>query len=44
MNGKSLYAEPHERLGIKTFCYCGDVQCRVVKCKRIENTFYQRQE
>lgn len=31
MNGKNLYAEPHERLGMKAFCCCGDVQYRVVK-------------
>lgn len=30
MNGESLCAECHERLGIKEFRYCPDVQCMVV--------------
>lgn len=29
-NGECLYAESHERLGIKEFRYCPGVQCRVV--------------
>lgn len=28
-NGESLYADSHEQLGIKEFCYCPGVQCRV---------------
>lgn len=40
VNGRSVCAESHERLGIKEFCYCPGVQCRVVLyegCSSAEN-------